>query len=64
MELWNFGAGKNNNIFADLDMLREEILKNNPKAEAQTWKEFKIKRSVKAERKLKDRQSGSLRRDA
>lgn len=51
-------------FMVELDRLREEILKNNPKAEAQTWKEFKIKRSVKAERKLKDRQSGSLRRDA
>jgi hypothetical protein len=64
MELWNFGAGKNCDIFADLDKLREAILRNNPKAEAQTWNEFKIKRSVKAKRKLKDRQSGSLRRDA
>lgn len=64
MKLWDFGAGKNNNIFSDLDKLREEILKNNPDAEAQTWNELKIKRSVKAKRKLKDRQSGSLRRDA
>lgn len=41
----------------ELDRLREEILKNNPKAEAQTWNELKIKRSVKAKRKLKDRQT-------
>lgn len=44
-------------FMVELDRLRENILKNNPDAEAQTWNELKIKRSVKAERKLKDRQT-------
>jgi len=56
MKLWE--------LMVELDRLREEVVRNNPDAEAQTWNELKIKRSVKAERKLKDRQSGSLRRDA
>lgn len=60
MKLWEFGAGKNSDIFADLDKLRELILKNNPEAEAQTWNEFTEKRRWIAKRKLKDTKSRSL----
>lgn len=48
---------KEQELMAELDKLRVEILKNNPDAEAQTWGELKIKRSVKAIRKEKDRQT-------
>lgn len=66
MKLWEFGAGK---TWVQLQNFLNELMEENLKQraerwEAQTWKEYTIKSywkkkigSVKAERKLKDRQT-------